>query len=429
MPPAVARRSLSCAFLILAGCVQDERAQAPERPLFASYEDAHGRVWVATHAVEYAAWEAEPPYQVDELAEALAPPDPRTVSDDEWAAIWRPISEFGGWEYELTEESLHDYGTALRASAVQRAESPGEFEETPGSGPPSDVAEISEAVAEQPGVGQQAMNKTIVGKNDDRVAINNFRNVWPYSMHGAMTTVDGGRCTAFKVINQETAGTAAHCLHNGSKWLKRSDIIFHDGSRGTVNRDCYARTVGSGWTTGVKWAQEDYGVLAFSDVNGMAWCTRSTYNLGWFGTKYVGYTNIITGYLSGYPASDVLPPGVPQVWPTLVFHERGGAEVGTVRPKVLLYDNDGEGGQSGSPFVTRPFYRDANGRYVWPNDKQVVRAIHKGDVFEDWNQGREFDGDIVDFFRATGGSPQGTPRPPGPIPPDPPCSGVNCQAF
>lgn len=412
------------ALLLVSGCVgKDELPSSAARPSFVSYTDAHGRVWEATRPVEYDERGGdEAPWVIDEEAESKLSPEPGTVSDDEWAQLWKPISEFGGWEYELNEESLHNYGAELRASALRRAERPGELAESDGSGPPPDAVLA-------PPADQSARDKAVVGADDRTYLSKDWRAIWPYSMHGAMESQPApntvSHCTAFKVINQYTGGTAAHCLHNGSKWEARHDIEFHDGSKGVVNKNCYIRTVGSGWASGLKLPREDYAVLQFSTSGGTAWCTESTYNVGWFGTQSVGYTNEITGYVSGFPG-EFLPTGTP--WGTLAYHERGGAEVSTTRPKILLHENDAVGGQSGTPFVTRSFYRTSDGRWVWPPEGQRIRAIHKGDVFGEWNQGREFDGDILDFFRAHQGLAKYTGTRPPPIEPVPVCPvGRICQ--
>lgn len=341
-------------------------------------------------------------YRTDEeLREALpksasaseaSDPDPEQFTDEEWGRMKEPITEFRGSEYRLSTESMRNYGKALRKNALDRKKNPGR---------PDGIASArsttgNDLVANGLPVNIDKRDKGIRG-TDDRMLVDGSRPYWPYNMHATMVSPTAV-CTAFKVVNHHTAGTAAHCVHTGSGWKPRSDLTFSDGRLGTVPAGCYLRTVSGEWINNPGLPKNDYAVMALKKVSAGTWCNFATYNVGFFGYKSVGYTEKVAGFVSGYPGSGVMPPGVVG-YPHLVFHWAEGAEVGFLQSRVLQYQNDATGGQSGTPFVS---WTESDGFHV--------RAIHKGDVdrivIVDYNQGREFDGNVADFFKSNGGDAQ-----------------------
>jgi V8-like Glu-specific endopeptidase len=392
------------ALAILCGCAEEPGSDAEwaGAEVADTYEDAEGRSWVAVGPAVFDLRD-EATLREKAIADRVAdikepPPNPAQYTDEEWGKIYEPISEFGGKEYRLTDASRREYGKTLRAAALNHAANPAADRGRPAMRPAGEAlapepAQLELLQASRPG----AEAKGLVGA-DDRFSINHLRSTWPYKMHGAMSTNNtgsGGLCTAFKVTNQDTAGTAAHCVHTGSGWAPRMFITFSDGGSGTVDKNCYARTISNEWLSHPNLPKNDYAVLTLRGRHG-AVCNRNQYAFGWYGDQGVGYTTSVLGHVSGYPAPGLLPPGVTSGWPTLVYHQRGDAEVKALQPQVFKYYNDTAPGQSGTAFIS--FHGGSDYR---------VRAIHRGEV-EWWNvdhnEGREFESNVREFFNANSGS-------------------------
>lgn len=332
----------------------------------------------------------------------VADVDPRTVSDEQWAQIIEPRSEFGGYEYRMARRSLIAFATASRAREVARRNrlDRGEVlrEGEPGAGPLGEVLPVAFEPTENRGL----IQKGIVG-SDNRILIDPSRGTWPFAPIAAMGSLTSSQCTAFKVVNHHTAGTAAHCIHTGSGWRPRAPLRFFRpngvSQRPEVPADCYWRTVNGNWINHPNLPKNDYAVLALrGGGTPSAWCPLDSYDTGFLGWASVGYLAKIDGFVAGYPGSGLTPQqyGVlDPPWPHLAYHWLNGARTKLFQPDVLKYDNDTTGGQSGSPYVTSTA------------DNAYVRAIHKGEVDFLWvehNQGREFNQTVRDFMAAHGGN-------------------------
>ena len=64
------------------------------------------------------------------------------------------------------------------------------------------------------------------------------------------------------------------------------------------------------WISHPNLVKNDYAVIALRKTSVGTWCTTSTYDLGFFGTRSVGYTEETGGFVSGYPSGDTMPPGL-----------------------------------------------------------------------------------------------------------------------
>jgi V8-like Glu-specific endopeptidase len=335
------------------------------------YRDEEGRRWVQVGKVEH--FDDSPP-----VAPSGKEPDPdiHSMTVEELTDHFRPKSEFAGYEYRMADDDAREFALALRDAAK-------EINEVGTAGEPPLGASVSDVA----GAPEQRNPHAVIG-GDNRSLINSSAATYPYNNTGR--EIDW--CSVFKMVNHYTAVTAAHCVHSGSAWKTRKELVFQSplSPLPNVPSQCYGRVVPGCWDGDS--ASCDYAVFYLRGRNG-AWCPDNTHNVGYLGYNTVSScTTGIKAYLSGYP----LPPPFGWSYPALVYHYRedGWTSCGTYPDRVWYY-NDATGGQSGAPLVS-----------YWSDGSWRVRAIHKGffsGVFDDSNQGRRMTSDLYSWLSSNSG--------------------------
>ena len=215
--------------------VLTERPWTDEPP--ARLTDVNGWVWNRQHKIEYdyrsyaEVWGDVNDEYID--TRKIDPePTPSDATDYDYGYYYRPIADIAGWEYHLSEESILEFGAYLRRRAIDRL------------GNRTDIPDLYQGASADPrgsGAGYRpdrdqlrALERSsplsspfqIVAKvigTDDRIAINAWAGVFPFSVHGDM---GDDSCTAFKAVNRYSAATAAHCVHHGSKGGGNRVVLF-----------------------------------------------------------------------------------------------------------------------------------------------------------------------------------------------------------
>lgn len=319
------------------------------------------------------------PTQVEDLDFANAPLE-------RVAAAVRPVMERDGMEYELDPSSLLEQAAKVQSRA--RSGLPLEDRDSLGS----DAARL--------GVTGSTLAKSEKMRfgGEDRAIVPSPGTQHPWRNIASMGTSD---CTAFKMINEYTAVTAAHCMHTGSAWKARKSLSFAASTTygfpyGTVSSTCYDRTVNGNYNGSNSNQEYDYAVIRLR--SNTASC-GSTYPLGKFGYQGVSNgTSGINGVVAGYPAkSDEfghVPPGA-WVIPEMFWHQHGGGYTnccGFYNGHVW-YHNDTSDGQSGAPYWT------------FDGTSHNVRAIHYGhNTFaNDFNGGVRIKDSVINFLTSYAG--------------------------
>lgn len=313
--------------------------------------DGRGRTWVSLGSVEY----------VDPTDEIEHVDDPRSVEErllemsfESAKAHVRPMMEFAGVEYTLSEADADEY-TARVLDDSANTLSTG-FLRGVEPGYPEGMEDADEVALRE--------GRMIFGGVDDRSNISSSADTWPWyrvaAAHGPST------CSAFKFYNNDTAATAAHCHHTGSGWKSRQNLEFQagDNSLGSMDEDCYTRYVPGGWDGSDRGF--DYAVLALDGYMG-AWCPHASYNTGWYGATWVSDgTTGIDGYAAGYPTS---PPS--GTYPELYTHfvTNGGWQP-SGSANQIRYTSETTQGQSGGPY--------ANGAYMWAINNSETSTYNIG---------------------------------------------------
>jgi V8-like Glu-specific endopeptidase len=318
------------------------------RELPAEYIDDEGLRWKRTRAVEFVE-EEEGGQEHLTIVESESDIDFAALSFEKFVEAMRPYMQYGGYEYTLVDDDAERFARDIYNDVIDDRPvlMPSSMEfEFPGQ---EDDSEIYE--------GQISMSK-VVG-NDNRVNINAHKGNWPYNTIAQMW--DAGHCTGFKLINEHTAVTSAHCVHNGTSggWKARKNMRF--GNRAPTGKNCYGMTVPGCWISGS--ASCDYAVIRLRNASAGYGCSVSTYNTGWLGSMSPPSNNI-PGYLWGYPSAN-MPSG--WSYPTLSEEFRNDGYVSTWYPDRVFYKNDSTGGMSGGPYI----------RWIGPN-LQYVMAVNKG---------------------------------------------------
>jgi V8-like Glu-specific endopeptidase len=336
---------------ILIGCLGDSRdGQAHSLVAGSSFVDQAGRTWLVVGEVIYQ------DLSLDELGNTLTeePADDfEGLPLEEVARLLRPKSEFGGVEFELSDEDALEFAQhVLDMIAEQREDEENGTSGAPGGAPTNPESGI--------GVSQSPI---IIG-TDDRININSSAHSYPYSNHGQGGTTANPWCTCIKMINNHTCVTSAHCQHTGTSWITRRPITFRAGSSSplpALPAGCYARTVPSGWNGSN--TNYDYAVLALRGYLGAS-CNLNHYNVGWLGWNVTVSGSSIDAWVSGYPA----PPPMGWSYPTLVYDFKSpGAFQSSAVPAQLYHQLDTSGGQSGAGVITS-----------WSDGSFRVRGIHWG---------------------------------------------------
>jgi V8-like Glu-specific endopeptidase len=344
MKPLIWLAPTTCLLALVTGC-EGGTAQpgTPAVPAAQAgiHRDAFGHRWRRVGPVTYD--HNLPTTFRTENARRLPPIESLTLEDA--TQRLRPRTEFGGVEYTMLDDDAREFAAAIQEVARTRKTwgAPGSLDRPPhvmpnGGGPVETV--------------QQAA----ILNGESRFNINASAGGPPYDNHGQSVN-----CTCFKLINNHTCVTAAHCMHSGTQWGVPRDITFRAGSSAPlppVPAGCYARTVPGSWNHTSH--DDDYGVIALHGRLG-AWCPLNTYNVGWLGWNTVpnGKSPLFV-IISGYPALD---RPVDWVYPTLSYEIRWDGYQPSNAPAQIHYYNDTTEGQSGTAVL---------------NNDWSVQGIHSG---------------------------------------------------
>lgn len=386
---------IALAIVLLTSCYEQE-TEARSKSLKSSIDtrfsndtflDDKGRLWEKTRTVEYINFDGAPPHSTKNGI--ISEPSPKEMKLDEIAETYRPITEFNGVEYRLSDDDTLELAKKIQESIIQF-----DGKELVGL---SDKEEKNLAPLKQP---------IIIGSSDGRVNINNIADLNPQSKI-AGRGISGPGCTAFKLINNYTAITAAHCVYNrdSGNWYTRQDWWFGAGathnpggtSRLPLPKGCYDRTIPSGWISSGG-TENDYAIIRFkTSQSGGPWCPHADYNTGWLGYSSPGDGIDFDVKVEGYPVrGDEDSPSGRWAYPTLWHHHRGLAAwtVTLLYPTRIFHYIDTSPGQSGAPIHDTSIDR--------------VRGIHTGYT---WvfplgfrNEGRRLSPDIITWFRDNAGS-------------------------
>jgi len=363
--------SVACAGSATESGSSDTTASEIHAP--AQIADPDGKIWIRGAKIEYSNTEPVQPKGLKPEA------DVSKMTLAEATEYFRPRMAQGGYEYTLRYEDAQEMAATILAERTNPTHL-------------GEAGQVPEGVAVADGnLDREA--KTVLG-TDDRININYAANTYPYNNHAQM--LGGGHtCTAFKMVNNYTAVTAAHCVHSGSSFISpRKDLTFQAGSstpKATLPGGCYAMTVPGCWDGDS--VSCDYAVIRLR--GGGPWCNFNDYNVG-----YLGYNTVsscvtdIKAFLSGYPSDAPLPAG--WVYPSLAYHYRSDGWTSCVTyPDRVWYNNDSTGGQSGTALVS-----------YWSDGSWRVRGIHHGGdtgVFSNSNQGRRMTSDLYSWLSGNAG--------------------------
>jgi glutamyl endopeptidase len=190
----------------------------------------------------------------------------------------------------------------------------------------------------------------VVIDTDDRTQITNTADYpWRCICSLLLTAASGSHFigTGF-LVSPRLLLTAGHCvyMHNEGGWVDQIEVIPGRNADDRPFGSCIATAVRSvrGWVEDTD-REYDYGVIMLPED------CRYGDRLGWFGytAKSNDELNNMMVNLSGYPGDK--PSG------TQWFHKRSLTDVGD---RVLTYDIDTAGGQSGAPVW---FQADDGGGY------------------------------------------------------------------
>lgn len=354
-----------------------------------NYLDNKGRLWEKTRDVEYIKYDGVPPPPTEN--ENVSEPSPISMSLDKIAEMYRPVTEFNGIEYRLSNDDTLELAKEIHEAIIQF-----EGKELIGLPLKEEKEKIDLAPLKQP---------MIIGNTDSRSNINAYADDSPQSTIAGRDT-SGPYCTAFKMLNAVTAITAAHCVYDrdSGSWYTRQDWWFGAGakhnsggaSRSPLPASCYSRTIPAGWISsgGI---ENDYAIIRFREKNGGPWCPWNDFSTGALGYIMSQDAMDFDVRVQGYPAPyQNNSPAGSWTYPTLWHHRlsSGGWIPRLVYPKRVFHHADTSGGQSGAPIQDAGINR--------------VRGIHSGST---WifptgyrNQGRRLSADVITWFMQNAGS-------------------------
>jgi V8-like Glu-specific endopeptidase len=343
----------------------------------ADFRDDKGMTWKHIGPVQYVNAKNAP---VDDKGADI---DMTTMTEMELVEHLRPRMEYGGHEYRLGDADALQLAKTVRRELVAPSTSG-----SAGEVPP-DVRAAQDVLETDPKLGHDTNS---IYDGESRININYAATTYPYNNHAQMTG-GGHTCTAFKLVNHNTAVTAAHCVHDGSNWLTRKTLTFQAGSSrplGTLPANCYDITVPGCWSGDN--TSCDYAVLRLH--SNTAWCNLADYNVGYLGWNDVSSgVSDIKAFLSGYPSDRPLPAG--WVYPSLAYDYReNGWTSWPTYPDRVWYYNDSTGGQSGTALVS-----------FWSDSSWRVRAIHHGEFcgFSCSGDGRRMTSDLFSWLSSNAG--------------------------
>lgn len=211
----------------------------------------------------------------------------------------------------------------------------------------------------------------LIGTNDRRVR-NTSTTIHPYNaityLYLRWPNGETGRCTGF-IIDRDSVLTAGHCIYSSSNggWADR--ITVRPGANGVDNfpygafesKNLYSVT---GWTKDED-RDYDYGVI---NIDGTFPSTIGSFGYGVAtSSNFSGKFARITGYPADRSGVDSTKPLYTQ------WYHSGTTQLPLLNSRLVLYDADTSGGQSGSP--------------VYIPSENIARAIHTGVYSSSLNRG------------------------------------------
>lgn len=405
---------LSLTFLVACGEVNIDEDSLQIGPLVnddgeSVYIDSHGQTWEKIGAVEYLPSSSSVPVskEYEPLSETPIEELIDYLDTEQLAERYRMIMVSDGVEYQLSVEDAIAFTKDVRAFIQENkdvqltipaeSESTEDEEDLPPRGLP-------EGMVFPP---DERENKNHIADEGDQ------RRIAAGFYGGPESSSYSPMCTAFKLINNHTAITAAHCIYDRKTesyfspyrwWFGAGAHQTTEGaSKDPLPTGCYQAIIPPEWITNGG-AAHDWAILRLSGGPG-ADCPFEDYDVGTLSVTTVGGGESMTAIVGGYPASgesDSPDPdyqchsiSVPPYevcfpswyYPTLWSHWEDAWTNSVTFPTRIFHEVDTSGGQSGAPI------RNLIGQVV---------GIHKGSTYifpGGWrNHGRRMDAELLQIF-------------------------------
>lgn len=354
------------------GNVSTEGVSAESMP--ATLVDEGGKVWEKVRVVKYSDAKIEDFRRpTDRVSKDL-----NTLSTEELAKRIRPVMETNGVEYRLTEADTLKLAKEITDSRGKELSDDGQ------------------------GLGKiEGLEGRVKGIYNGESRTQIFDGGYPWRATGWMSG-PAGSCTVFRMINNYTAITAAHCVKDGNgNWRTRGSLTFGAGTNApwtTLAANCYDRTTISGFEEGD--SSDDYAILRLRSST--AGCNPAGYDgTGWFGYETVGgCTTGIHLNTAGYPGKNPqwgAPPPGNWTAPGLFHDYRENAYTSCITyPSALWFYNDFSPGMSGGPAWA--YYSSTGVSRI----RGITNSAWTG-VFDDSNRARKMDSDLISWFNSNKG--------------------------
>lgn len=339
-----------------------------------TFVDPEGRTWVLrVRQVQYDR-EARPGPDNSEYQ-----PDFLDLPFEELVAALRPAVLVGSSEYTLSDDDAHEFAAKILGTMENERE-----ESVPASSGEDDD-DLSDDPLKFTHIPYSPSNGTKQAKTFGANSWSDVTSSWgtnPYKKVALMNefqTLLGDGCTAFKLINNHTAVTAAHCVHTGSSFKPRKNIKF--GGQDWTGTTCYKPVVPDCWDGDS--VQCDYALIVLRGSYG-ANCDESRYDVGYFGYKTTsGGTNGVHAWVMGFPGTN-LPSG--WSYGDMAYEYRTDNWVPVFDYNQLRSTMDMEEGMSGGPLAA---YHSEMGYQA----KGIV-----GSGATDYNISRVFRSSLIEWF-------------------------------